>query len=119
MNVSKSIRLTEIIFIFSSQQTYFTHLFTTLCTCINTFEFKTLAEDPLLADTKGRLEAALFAWMEQQNDHLSEYGAITLFAVKKHSLNQTEKQFNYVVPEEHSGPVAGLVDPHASTQPNP
>jgi hypothetical protein len=46
-------------------------------------------------------------------------GPITLFAVKKHPLNQTEKQFNYVVPEEHSGPVAGLVDPHASTQPKP
>ena len=83
------------------------------------FEFKNLADDPLQAETKARLRAALFAWMEQQNDHLSEDGAITLFAVKKHSLNQTEKQFNYVVPEEHSGPVAGLVDPHASTQPNP
>ena len=83
------------------------------------FEFKNLAEDPLQADTKARLKAVLFAWMEQQNDHLSEDGAITLFAVKKHSLNQTEKQFNYIVPEEHSAPVAGLVDPHASTQPNP
>ena len=83
------------------------------------FEFKNLAEDPLLAETKTRLEAALFAWMEQQNDHLSEDGVITFFAVKRHSLNQTEKQFNYVVPEEHSAPVAGLVDPHASTQPNP
>jgi len=83
------------------------------------FEFKNLAEDPELAGTKARLKAALFVWMEQQNDHLSEEGAITLFAVKKHSLNQTEKQFNYVVPEQHSAPVAGLVDPHASTQPNP
>ncbi len=83
------------------------------------FEFKNLAEDPELAGTKARLKAALFAWMEQQNDHLSEDGAITLFAVKKHSLNQTEKQFNYTVPEQHSAPVAGLVDPHASTQPNP
>ena len=88
-------------------------------TQVDPFEFKNLAEDPLMADTKARLEAALFAWMEQHNDHLSEDGAITLFAVKKHSLNQTEKQFNYVVPEEHSAPVAGLVDPHASTQPNP
>jgi uncharacterized sulfatase len=83
------------------------------------FEFKNLAEDPQLAEIKARLKAALFAWMEQQNDHLSEDGPITLFAVKKHPLNQTEKQFNYVVPEEHSGPVAGLVDPHASTQPKP
>jgi hypothetical protein len=83
------------------------------------FEFKNLAEDPLQAETKARLKAVLFAWMKQQNDHLSEDGAITLFAVKKHSLNQTEKQFNYIVPEEHSAPVAGLVDPHASTQPNP
>ena len=70
------------------------------------FEFKNLAEDSQLAETKARLEAALFSWMEQQNDHLSEDGAITLFAVKKHSLNQTEKQFNYVVPEEHSEPVS-------------
>ena len=83
------------------------------------FEFKNLAVDPELAEIKARLKAALFAWMEQQNDHLSEEGAITLFAVKKHSLNQTEKQFNYTVPEQHSAPVAGLVDPHASTQPNP
>jgi uncharacterized sulfatase len=83
------------------------------------FEFKNLVEDPQLAETKARLKAVLFAWMEQQNDHLSEDGPITLFAVKKHSLNQTEKQFNYIVPEEHSAPVAGLVDPHASTQPNP
>lgn len=83
------------------------------------FEFKNLAEDPQLAKTKARLKAVLFAWMEQQNDHLSEDGPVTLFAVKKHSLNRTEKQFNYVVPEEHSAPVAGLVDPHVSTQPNP
>ena len=36
------------------------------------FEFKNLAEDPELAGTKARLKAALFVWMEQQNDHLSE-----------------------------------------------
>lgn len=88
-------------------------------TLADPYEFKNLAEDPVKAETKARLKAALFAWMEQQNDHLSEDGAITLFAVKKHSLNRTEKQFNYVVPEQHSGPVAGLIDPHVSTQPNP
>ena len=79
------------------------------------FELKNLAADPALAATKARLKAALFAWMEQQKDHLSEDGPITLFAVEKHQLNLTEPQFNYTVPEEHAGPVAGLVDPHAST----
>lgn len=83
------------------------------------FEFKNLANDPELAAIKERLKNALFQWMEQQNDHLSEDGPITLFAVQKHSLNQTEQQFNYVVPEAHAGPVEGLVDPHACTSPNP
>jgi uncharacterized sulfatase len=83
------------------------------------YEFKNLAKDPAFADTKARLKTALFAWMEQQKDHLSEDGPVTLFAVEKHHLNQTEPQFNYHVPEAHAGPVAGLVDPHASTEPNP
>jgi hypothetical protein len=79
------------------------------------FEFKNLAADPAHAPTKARLKVALFAWMKQQKDHLSEDGPVTLFAVEKHQLNQTEQQFKYIVPEEHAGPVAGLVDPHAST----
>ncbi len=83
------------------------------------FEFKNLAKDPAHAETKARLKAALFAWMEQQNDHLSEDGPVTLFKVEKHHLNQTEQQFKYIVPEEYAGPVTGLVDPHASTAPNP
>lgn len=88
-------------------------------TKVDPFEFKNLAQDPAHATTKARLEEALFAWMDQQNDHLSEGGPVTLFQVEKHHLNQTEKQFKYIVPEAYAGPVAGLVDPHASTSPNP
>lgn len=83
------------------------------------FEFINLASEPARVADKERLKAALFEWMAQQNDHLTKDGPITLFAVEKHHLNQTEKQFNYIVPEAHTGPVAGLLDPHACTEPNP
>ena len=88
-------------------------------TQLDPFEFKNLAQDPELGEVKKRLKAQLFNWMATQHDHLTENSPVTLFAVKKHHLNQSEPQFKYTVPAEYAGPVAGLVDPHYSTtQPN-
>ena len=84
---------------------------------LDPFEFKNRAQDPELAAVKARLKDQLFKWMAQQHDHLTQSSPVTLFAVERHHLNQSEPQFKYIVPAEYAGPVAGLIDPHLSTQP--
>ena len=82
-------------------------------------ERNNLARNPEFAAQKARMKQQLFAWMEQQNDHLTEHGDITLFDVKKHKLNESEPQFNYIVPEAHTGSLDGhLSDAHTITSPN-
>ena len=83
------------------------------------YEFVNLADNPERAALKAQLKQQLFDWMERQGDHLTEHGPVTLFDVKKHKLDQTEAQFNYIVPEVYEGSLDGqLIDPHAVTSPN-
>ena len=84
-------------------------------TKLDPYEFKNRAQDSELAEVKVRLKTQLFKWMASQHDHLTESSPVTLFAVKKHHLNQSEPQYKYIVPAEYTGQITGLVDPHLIT----
>ena len=88
-------------------------------TYVDPHELMDLSNNPTYAQVKDRLRSQLFSWMRRQNDHLSENGPITLFAVDRGKLNVSAPQFDYHVPEEHTGPIDELVNPHVCTSPNP
>lgn len=58
----------------------------------------------------------LFQWMESQNDYLTEDAPVPFLKVKLHRLDESQEQFNYIVPEELSGSLQGRMrDPHKIT----
>ena len=71
---------------------------------------------PEVAAIKARLKKELFQWMESQNDYLTEDGPVPFLKVKLHRLDESQEQFNYIVPEELSGSLQGRMrDPHKIT----
>jgi uncharacterized sulfatase len=79
------------------------------------FEMNNLAKDSKYSSLKSELNAALFSWMESQNDYLNDSENIPFFKVWRSALDldQQAPQFNYHISEDKVGSLKERrVNPH-------
>ena len=79
------------------------------------FEMNNLAKNSKYISLKSELNAALFSWMESQNDYLNNSDNIPFFKVWRSALDldQQAPQFNYHISEDKVGSLKGRrVNPH-------
>lgn len=84
-------------------------------TLIDPFEMNNLAKDSKYNSIKSELNAALFSWMESQNDYLNDSRNFPFFKVWRSALDldQQAPQFNYSILEDKVGSLKGRrVNPH-------